>query len=135
MNQPTPLRPVPVSETGAAARRLFVRDLMLDCMIGIHRHERDADQRVRVNIDLTVRDAKPVDDRIANVISYDDIVAGVKRIVDAGHINLVETLADRIADFCLSDSRVIATRVRVEKLDAIADAASVGVEIERFRAG
>jgi dihydroneopterin aldolase len=44
---------------------------------------------------------------------------------------LVETLAERLAAFCLKDSRVVAVRVRVEKLDVFADAASVGVEIVR----
>ena len=133
MTRPTPLRSAPFPGTDAAARTLFIRDLMLDCSIGIHSHERDADQRVRVNIEITVRDDRPVDDQIANVISYDDIVGGIKAIVGGGHINLVESLAERIGDFCMSDPRAIAARVRVEKLDAIAEAASVGVEIERFR--
>ena len=131
MSRATPLRPVPPAEAGAATRTMFVRGLMLNCSIGVHPHERSADQRVRIDIDLTVRDDRRLDDDIANVISYDDIVDGVKAIVAAGHINLVETLADRIGDFCTADSRVVAARVRVEKLDAIAEAASVGVEIER----
>lgn len=135
MSRPTPLRTVALPDAGAATRTLFIRDLMLECSIGIHSHERDADQRVRVNIDLTVRDDRPVDDKIANVISYDDIVGGITAIVAGGHINLVETLADRIGDFCMSDPRAVAARVRVEKLDAIAEAASVGVEIERLMPG
>ncbi len=130
MTQPTPLRPSPLA--GAkAARRLFVRDLMIDASIGIHSHEQNGDQRVRVNIELDVRDETPVNDSIANVISYDDIVAGIKAIVAGGHINLVETLADRIGDFCMADRRVARARIRVEKLDAIREAQSVGVEIER----
>ncbi len=131
MSQATPLRPAPLADGGAPARRIFIHDLMLDCRIGIHRHERDADQRVRINIELIVRDDRPIDDKIANVVSYDDIVTGVKAIVARGHVNLIETLAERIGDFCISDARVVAARVRVEKLDAITEAASVGVEIER----
>jgi len=65
------------------------------------------------------------------VVCYAEIVAGVREIVAAGHINLVETLAERIAARCLSDGRVRSARVRIEKLDVFADAASVGVEIER----
>jgi len=130
MTQPTPFRPSPRLDA-RPARRLFIRDLMIDASIGIHRHERQGDQRVRINIDLSVRDETPVNDSIANVISYDDIVAGIKAIVAEGHINLVETLAERIGDFCMADRRVTAARVRVEKLDAIAEAQSVGVEIER----
>lgn len=131
MPQPTPLRPIPIANDGLSVRRMFIRDLILDCWIGIHRHERDANQRVRINIDLTVREFAPVEDSIANVIDYDEIIAGVEAIVNSGHINLVETLADLIADFCMADSRVTNARIRVEKLDAIAKAASAGVEIER----
>ncbi len=131
MPQPTPLRPLPLADDGRPARRMFIRDLTLKCWIGIHHHERDSDQRVRINIDLIVRDLAPVDDSIANVIDYDDIIKGVEAIVASGHINLVETLADLIGDFCMADPRVTTAKIRVEKLDAIAQAASAGVEIER----
>ena len=65
---------------------------------------------MRINIDLSVRDLAPVDDSIANVIDYDDIIAGVEAIVNSGHINLVETLADLIGDFCMTDPRRSAQR-------------------------
>ena len=48
------------------------------------------------------------------------------------HINLVETLAEAIADLCLAHRRVIEVRVMIEKLD-VEPGASVGVEIERRR--
>ncbi len=131
MSQTTPLRPVPLAAGERPARRMFIRDLVLDCQIGIHRHEHGAGQRVCINIDLTVGDDRPVDDSISNVVDYDEVIAGVKAIIDAGHINLVETLADRIGDFCVADPRVLSVRVRVEKLEAVAEAASAGVEIER----
>jgi len=116
-------------------RRLYhilVRDLLLKCSIGIHEHERLAPQRVRINIDMTVYecDGDPSDD-IAQVVSYEDVISGVKRLLAAGHINLVETLAENIAQLCLADRRVDTVRIRVEKLDVYAEAASVGVEIER----
>ncbi len=135
MSRTPSLKPVPLAEAGAGVRTMFVRGLTLDCSIGIHSHERVADQRVRIDIDLTVRDHTPVADDIANVISYDDIVDGVKAVIAAGHVNLVETLAERIGDFCMADRRVVAARVRVEKLGAIAEAAGVGVEIERVSGG
>ena len=131
MPQPTPLRPMPLVDDGKPARRMFIHDLTLDCWIGIHHHERDAKQRVRINIDLTVRDLVPVEDSTANVIDYDHLIDGIEAIVESGHINLVETLADLIGDFCMADQRVTRARIRVEKLDALAQAASAGIEIER----
>lgn len=117
-----------------ARRTLFVRGLELDCAIGVHAHERGRRQRVVVDIALAVAaPAEPRADRIAAVVSYEDIVAGVERIAAGGHVNLVETLAERIADLCLADRRVLRARVRVDKPDVYDRAASVGVEIDRKR--
>ena len=73
----------------------------------------------------------PPTDNLADVVSYDTMIASVREIVNAGHVNLVETLAERIAERCLIDRRVKIAKVRVEKLDVFPEAASIGVEIER----
>ena len=126
----------PLAETRGATHRLFVRDLELDGHIGVRAHEQGRAQRVRINLELTVRGpADPLADRYKNVVCYDEVVSAVRRLVAAGHVNLVETLAERIAALCLEDPRVEGARVRVEKLDVYPDAAGVGVEIERFRPG
>lgn len=114
-------------------RRVFVKDLILEALIGIHRHEKDGRQRVRVNLTMDVGEGQQrVQDRLSDVVCYEDVVTAVRGIVGAGHINLVESLAERIAEHCLEDQRVKKVQVRVEKLDVFADASSVGVEIERF---
>lgn len=129
------IEPFPQAGSGPGLRRVFVRDLVLAALIGIHRHEKDGRQRVRINLEMSVAEPdQPVPDRLSEVVCYEDVVTGVRRIVAAGHINLVETLAERLAAHCLADRRVKSVRVRVEKLDVFADAASVGVEIERFNA-
>ena len=113
-------------------RRVFVRDLVLDCLIGVHRHEKDGSQRVRINLDLSVLETDAaVDDKLANVLCYEQLVTRVRNLATAGHVNLVETLAERIAGLCLQEPDVQSARVRVEKLDVFSDAASVGIEIER----
>jgi dihydroneopterin aldolase len=65
------------------------------------------------------------------VVDYEQLADRVREIVAAGHVRLVETLAERIAEICLADRRVHLARIRVEKLDIFADATSAGVEIER----
>lgn len=122
-----------IASAANAIRHVFVRDLRLNAHIGVHRHEEDAPQPIRVNIDLTVsEDAAPIADRLENVVDYEQVVNGIRAIVAEGHLRLVETLAERIAAFALQDPRVRAVRVRIEKLEIIPDAASVGVEIERL---
>jgi 7,8-dihydroneopterin aldolase/epimerase/oxygenase len=121
-----------VASAAARLRHVFVRDL--DCMasIGIYETEKIKPQRIVVNIDLSVEEGSG-DDDISHVVSYEVVVKKVESILAAGHINLVETLCERIAEHCLKDKRVVAARVRVEKPDIIPNARSVGVEIERTR--
>lgn len=115
-------------------RHVFVRDLEIIALLGVHQHEKAKAQRIIVNIDLSVREgASNIEDDIRNVVSYEVVVRRVERIVAQGHVHLVETLAERIAAACLSDERVTAARIRIEKPDVIPNARSVGVEIERIR--
>lgn len=124
---------VQIADGVCKIRHVFIRDMVIDCSIGIYTHEKEHEQRVRINLDLAVGEGDHlINDDIRNVISYEDMAKGVEAIIAAGHINLVETLAENIAEMCLHDKRVFSARVRVEKLDIIANAESVGVEIERF---
>jgi 7,8-dihydroneopterin aldolase/epimerase/oxygenase len=126
-------RASPATATPRGESHVFVRDLLMTAKIGLHQHERLAGQRIRVNLDLTVADNGPIDDDYDNVVCYGGLVTGVRQVVGAGHVNLAETLAERIAEMCLADRRVLSARVRVEKLDVFPEATSVGVEIERFQ--
>jgi len=132
----------PIASSARALRHMFLRDLVLTARIGVHPHEHAAPQRVRINVDLGVEDdgalplsRQPVGrDELRRVVDYEKLAGTVRGIVSAGHVRLVETLAERIAEACLMDSRVHLARIRVEKLDIFADATSAGVEIERRRA-
>ena len=123
-----------IADESRSVRHVFVRDLMVNAQIGVHDHERNGAQRTRINIDLSVGEPeRPGADRLSEVVCYETVVKGVQEIVGLGHVNLVETLAERIAQMCLQDRRVSTVRVRIEKLDAIPEASSVGIEIERSR--
>ena len=132
MSQPENVTPLKIANAERAIRHVFVRDLLLDAHIGVYKHEKGGTQPVRVNIDLTVAEAVH-GDSLDNVVCYATVVDRIKSIVAEGHLNLVESLAERIPGSCLEDERVRVARVRVEKLAAISEAASVGVEIERVR--
>ena len=131
-----------IASSTRALRHVFLRDLVLSASIGVYPHEHAAPQRVRINVDLGVEDdgaralsrARVGRDELTRVVDYEKVAATVRGIVAAGHVRLVETLAERIAEACLADPRVHLARVRVEKLDIFADATSAGVEIERRQA-
>ncbi len=120
-------------------RHVFIRDLTLNASIGVYPSEHEIKQRIRLNIDLAVDDegGSPMSrqavgrDELSRVVDYEAVANKVRAIVAAGHVQLVETLAERIAEAILQDPKIRIARVRVEKLDVFADAASAGVEIER----
>ncbi len=134
MNRPEPRKVHPSRDDSNAVRHVFVRDLVIETEIGIHPSEKYVAQRIIINVDLVVRDI-PVEftDRYSDVVCYEHVLNGVKKLAEAGHVNLVETLAERIASHCLEDARVISARIRIEKPDIFEECAGVGVEIERVR--
>ncbi|GGG47864.1 diguanylate cyclase [Caldovatus sediminis] len=119
-------------------RLVFVRGLEVRARLGVHPHEERAPQRVRIAIEAAVEDDAAPDgigaDRLARVVDYGRLAETARRAATEGHVRLAETLAERIALAVLAEQpRVRAVRVTVEKPDAVADAESVGVAVERQR--
>lgn len=115
--------------------RVFVEGLTLDASIGVLDRERAARQPLVVDIEMEVETGPPVEGDLSSAVDYRAAAGHARRIVAVGHIELVETFAERLAGACLGDARVAAVRVRARKPGAIADAAAAGVEIARRRAG
>jgi dihydroneopterin aldolase len=109
--------------------RIYVRDLVLDARIGIHAPEKERHQRVRVDVIADILPADRAED-IGRTLCYDYIIDGIRAIVNDGHINLTETLAERIAAHLLAHPLAMRAEVRVEKLDRI-PGARLGVHIVR----
>ncbi len=112
--------------------RISVRDYTRQVEIGAFKSERGKQQRIRFNVVLEVsRHTAAQDDDVDKVISYDLIVEAIEAQLSTERINLLETLAERVAERCLSDRRVVKAFVRIEKLDRIPGA--LGVEIVRLQ--
>jgi len=122
-----------IADAALKITHVFIRNLELLAHIGVHGHEQGKLQPVRINVDLGVREAGAIDDRLEHVVDYEAVTMKIRAIVARGHINLAETLAERIAEAAFEDARVLSARVRVEKLHALPGAESGGVEIERAR--
>jgi 7,8-dihydroneopterin aldolase/epimerase/oxygenase len=120
------------SEGSPLADRISVRDYTRSVEIGAFATERGVAQRVRFNVVLEVRhSAAAAEDDVDKVMSYDTITEAIEAELAAERINLLETLAERVAARCLGDPRVLRNVVRIEKLDRIPGA--LGVEIVRAR--
>jgi FolB domain-containing protein len=117
-------------EDAADTDRIFVRDFVLPIRIGAYVHERSKPQDVRFNVDVRVVRPHHVPEDIRDVFSYDLVTDSIRMIVAQEHIELAETLAERIAAVILTYPRVASLTVRVEKLDV-----GAGVEITRRKPG
>jgi dihydroneopterin aldolase len=122
----------PENAMEGARYTVTVRGLVLMSSIGIRAEERHRKQRVRVSVDLIAADPFPGEDR-RRIINYEKIVAGIREVAGAEHIDLCEGFAERVCTVCLADPRVARVRVWIEKLDVFPDAEGVGAIIERAR--
>ncbi|HEX4843043.1 MAG TPA: dihydroneopterin aldolase [Limnobacter sp.] len=119
----------------ADCRRVFIRDFDVSAAIGVFPQELGRTQAVRINIDFWVKCAATPSDRdsLADVVDYDFVRPGIHRLIQAGHIGLLETLVDKTLDLVLEHPKVVAARVRAEKSEVYPDCVSAGVEVFRFK--
>ncbi len=110
---------------------VFLKDYVAPVEIGAYAHEHGHTQRVRFNVEAEVARVNGCDD-MRSIFSYDVIMDAIKMILAGGHIELVETIAERLAESVLLHERVRSVTVQVEKLDVAPGA--VGVRIRRARA-
>lgn len=114
--------------------RIHIRDLAARCIVGVNRDERRSKQDVTIGITLYA-DLRPAgrSDDIHDTVDYRALKKEVLAVVEGSSFRLVERLAERIAEVCLSRDRVVKARVRVEKPGALRFARTAGVEIVRTR--
>jgi (5-formylfuran-3-yl)methyl phosphate synthase len=111
--------------------RIYVRDLVLPVRIGAYSHERVAPQKVRFDVAVDVLRGKVTPSGMSDVFSYDLISDAINSNIAAGHVDLVETLAERITTDLLKHPRAKRVTLRIEKLEL--GAGALGVEIVRER--
>jgi D-erythro-7,8-dihydroneopterin triphosphate epimerase len=116
----------------APADRIHVRDLSARCIVGIYPEERRAKQDIVLNLTLEgdFRRAAASDD-IADAVDYKRLKKQVIAHVEGSRYQLIETLAQAVADICLSDPGVRRVTVTVDKPGALRFARSVAVELTR----
>jgi dihydroneopterin aldolase len=115
-----------------AMTKVFVTGLKVQAEIGVYRHEIGRVQPLIIDVELDVPTAGAA--RLSETLNYETILQAAQDIAHGGHIELVETFAERLAHACLADPRVTRARVRVEKPLALApDAVAAGVELTLVR--
>lgn len=112
--------------------RISLRDHIVEVEIGAFQAERGTTQRVRFNVVVEVQPLTgPIDDDVDRILSYDRVTEAIAHELAEERLNLLETLAARIAERILLEPQAIRVFVRVEKLDR--GPGALGVEIVRGR--
>ena len=115
--------------------KIFVKDLLLRCIIGLNDWERENKQDVIINLTLytDMRKAGQTDSG-EDILNYRTITKAIIAYVEASGHFLVEALATEIARICVVEHAAQRAIVSLQKPGALRFAKSVGVEIERTRA-
>ena len=121
------------SATADPRDRISLRDHIVEVEIGAFQKERGHTQRVLFNIVVEVRPAaQPLNDDVDLILSYDTLTEAIATELAAERLNLLETLAERLAERILAEPQAMRVFVRIEKLDV--GPYKLGVEIVRSRA-
>jgi FolB domain-containing protein len=115
--------------------RITIKDLLVRCVLGLSSEERREKQDVLISVALITDLEKPGrSDRFEDAVDYRAVKKDVVAAAESSSFHLVEALAVRLADICLSHPGVQRVQVTVEKPGALRFARSVAVQIERGRA-
>ena len=115
-------------------KKIIVKDLLLNFIIGYYSAEKSKKQNVKFNIELTYTDQKNHSDKdIKSIVDYGKIVKVIKNLTKNKHYNFLESLANDLFDELFKDERINKIKLKIEKLDAIKETASVGIEITKKR--
>ena len=121
------------SASGDPRDRISLRDHVVEADIGAFQKERGTKQRLRFNIVVEVRPAPaPLEDDVDRILSYDRITEAIADELAMERLNLLETLAEHLAERILAEPQAMRAFIRIEKLDV--GPYALGVEIVRSRA-
>ncbi len=122
---------MPDPQTIPAALTVFMRGLAIEAEIGVYPHERGRPQPLVIDVELAL--APRMVAHLDDTLNYESLAAAARTLAREGHVDLVETYAQRLAAACLADPRVLRARVRVEKPEALPGAQAAGVEVVATR--
>ena len=121
--------------TQPATDTVFLHELKVETIVGIWDWERKIRQTVSIDLEMgaDIRRAAETDS-IDDTLNYKAVAKQVQRLVADSEFQLVEALAEKIAELVLTEFAVSWIQVRVSKPGAIRGAGDVGVLIRRSKA-
>jgi len=114
--------------------KVFIKNLRIHGILGIHDWERVTPRDIIINVTLfTDTRTAAQSDQITDCVDYSELAARIRGHTENAARMTVEALANDLAKLCLQEPKVKKVILRVDKPGAVAEAESVGVEVERSR--
>ena len=115
-------------------RRVFIKDVTIKEIIGIHNHEKIKKQKIKFNIIIDVdQNSIPDENNIRSIVDYEKITKKLENLAKNKNYNFLESLAEDSFKEIFEDKRINSAKIKIEKPDAIKGAESVGVEVFKTR--
>ncbi|HSA83982.1 MAG TPA: dihydroneopterin aldolase [Patescibacteria group bacterium] len=112
--------------------KIFIDQLIVPCIVGLFEHERKQKQDLIISVTLSVNTKKSgKTDDINDTVNYHDLAIEIEKTVGNSAYQLIEKVAQVVANICLTDKRVQEVTVKIEKPRAITNAKSSAIEITR----
>ena len=112
--------------------KVYIKGLKTDAVIGVYDWEQDIRQTLVLDLELASDNrAAAATDGIAEAVDYDAISKRILAYVQASEFQLIETLAEKVAEIVLAEFDIPWVRLKLGKPGAVAEAEDVGVIIER----
>jgi len=124
----------PDNKKSSIRRTVFIKDFIIQEIIGIHEHEKTKKQKIKFNIVVDVnQNAVPDEKDIKSIVDYEKITNKLENLVKNKKYNFLESLAEDSFKEIFEDRRINSIKINIEKPDAIKNADSVGVEVFKNR--
>lgn len=113
---------------------IFINNLQVSGILGIHAHEQRTSQLIRISVRASTNIQKAaMDDDIQQTVNYSTLAKKITQFVESSHFYTIEALIEALAIEILTVEGIETLWLRIEKPDAVPIADSVGVEIRRVR--
>ena len=124
----------PDNKKSSIRRTVFIKDFIIQEIIGIHEHEKIKKQKIKFNIVVNVNQNTVPDEKdIKSIVDYEKITNKLENLVRNKKYNFLESLAEDSFKEIFEDKRISSVKIKIEKPDAIKNADSVGVEVLKNR--
>ena len=124
----------PIKSKSSIKRTVFIKDFIIEEIIGVHQHEKIKKQKIKFNIVLNVNQSSIPDEKDINtIVDYEKITNKLESLTKSKKYNFLESLAEDSFKEIFRDSRINSVTINIEKPEAIKNAGSVGVEVFKTR--